>query len=162
MPHPVLSLSFQHGNTALLEIPWSHCVQCSQWRTSLCSCCCNIQAPTSLEMTSRKSNHTWLRAIQFDLIPLNTIPSYAGKRNPLKNNGIQLWSRLRSRREHHEETETTVPNIFLVHCPYLLYLLAVYHDPSTRVLYPINYHYILPRLSHFCYSKDVLYAAWAL
>ena len=78
---------FQHGNRALLEI------QCSRWKPSPCSCCCNSQAPAWLETTSGRPNHTWLRTIESDLRWLNVGPSYMRK-NALKNAGIQLWTRL--------------------------------------------------------------------
>ena len=45
----------QHGNGVLSEILWSHCMQFSQWRPSLCSCCCNSQAPAWPQNTPRKT-----------------------------------------------------------------------------------------------------------
>jgi len=46
--------------------------QCSWWRPSPCSCCCNLQASIRLETTGRK--------IESDLRPLNIGPSCAWKK----------------------------------------------------------------------------------
>jgi len=70
-----------------------------------CSCCCDSQAPIRLEMTSgQKIHHTWLRATESDLKPLNIGPSYTrGISQPLENTGVRLWIRLRSRRVCNEK-----------------------------------------------------------
>jgi len=50
-----VSATFQHGNGMTLEILWPYRTQCSWWRPSPCSCCCDSQASIRLETTSRKT-----------------------------------------------------------------------------------------------------------
>jgi len=47
--------AFQHGDGTTLEILWPHRTQCSWWRPSPCSRCCDMQASITLETTSRKT-----------------------------------------------------------------------------------------------------------
>ena len=50
-----VSATFQHGNGMTLEILWPYRTQCSWWRLSPCSCCCDSQASIRLETASRKT-----------------------------------------------------------------------------------------------------------
>ena len=78
-----VSFTLQHGNGTMLEILWPHHTQCSWWRPSACSCCCVLRF-ASLHQTGNEApvrpNHTWLRAIELDLRPLNIGPSCAWKK----------------------------------------------------------------------------------
>jgi len=50
-----MSPGFKRSYGAPLEILWSRCVQLLQWRTLLCSCCCDSRAANWLETISRKT-----------------------------------------------------------------------------------------------------------
>jgi len=76
---------------APLKILWSHCMQCSQWRPPR-SCCCGV-IRTWLETTLGRPIHTWLRAIDSDLKPLNmsVLPSYASFLQCFDTVGWVIW-----------------------------------------------------------------------
>ena len=99
-----VSRAFQHGNRTTLEILWPHGTQCSWWWPSPCSCCCNSQASIRLDKTPRKnptthgsepSNQTWDRWTL--VLPMR------GRKQPLENTGIWLWTWLSSRRVCYED-----------------------------------------------------------
>ena len=77
--------------------------------------------PSDWKWPLGRPNHTWLRAIEWDLRPLNIGPSCSrGRRQPLENTGVQLWTWLCSRRVYHEERDRE--NIF---CTFYLFILML-------------------------------------
>jgi len=77
--------------------------------------------PSDWKWPLGRPNHTWLRAIEWDLRPVNIGPSCSrGRRQPLENTGVQLWTRLHSRRVYHEERDRE--NIF---CTFYLFILML-------------------------------------
>ena len=106
-----VSPAFQNSNRMRLEILWPHHMQCSQWRPSPCSCCCDSQASIWLETTSRQTQpHVaqshWIRSETTE--HRSFLHMEEGSR---KNTGVRLWTRLHSRRVCHGEREPQNPEL---------------------------------------------------
>jgi len=54
--------------------------------------------PSDWKRPPGRSNHTWLRVIELELRPLNIGTVTRGRKQPLENTGVRLWTGLRSRR----------------------------------------------------------------
>jgi len=48
--------------------------------------------PSDWKQQPGRPNHTWLRAIESDLKPSTSVLPMCGRRQPLENTGIRLWT----------------------------------------------------------------------
>ena len=118
--------AFQYASGPMLELRDSlaaHRTQCSWWRPSPCSCCCDSQASIRLETTSRKTQphvaqSQWIGSETTEHRPFLYIRLYRRlKTRPLvtARQKLKMW-RISARQ--HSETDNSVEeilwNVFII------------------------------------------------